>query len=110
MLDVAGAGVGAPLPVALDPAGVDAEVGADVPADEVGAAAPAAGVTEFVVGGACGVCPCAAVVCVAGTVGEAGADVVGVAATLRIEKPATPFPVTWPGDESPTNVYNGDPL
>lgn len=53
---------------------------------------------------------------------EAAGEVVGVedvgtvvvgdgggVATLTTVKPEAPFPVTWPGLESPTNVYRGEP-
>src|SRR5579864_1395673 len=30
--------------------------------------------------------------------------------TCATLNPPTPFPVAWPGDESPTKVYRGEPL
>jgi hypothetical protein len=51
---------------------------------------------------------------VADVVGAEGAGVVVVGAgaaavTFTTENPDTPFPVTWPGLESPTKPYSGDP-
>jgi hypothetical protein len=43
-------------------------------------------------------------------VGVGDVDVGAEAGNWTTENPASPFPVTWPGDVSPTNVYRGEPL
>jgi hypothetical protein len=109
--------VGAPGTVAPDPpvggtddvpdvdatAGVEDEAGVGDPVDAVpGGGDAAVGVVGGVVGPGGGE--------VDGGVGVVVGGVGGGVEILTTEKPPTPFPLTWPGDVSPTNVYSGEPL